>query len=465
MGRLFLATIIVFVTMTIGLYAQEEKAQEDPEMTLELIYKQAFSALVGPEEFPPQEIKQILKQEGVPREDKDWMLNSLRIEIAKREGILYTNEGKTIELPEDLKSITSSKNLKFMIVYASHYDLMGMSAEDVRNLQGARNEMDKKIIEWRAKWAEATPIEKEIFADSFDHWVTRRDSLMALHIAVQKNTREIRAVMCLETETGRVLWKEEGSINTFTGKGEDIVSPSYISDDGKTVIAVPGAQFFSTVIFYDEKGNEKKRVTGLWGPQRAHAMSADGEMFCAITRMNHDDTSSMAVAAYDNNGNQLWKTAVKGDWPFTVPCIAISPNHKYVAASVRGTNLLIAKGQITNTYNCGTYKPGFSANDKYVMLGTPRDTVYFVQTDNGEVLWKKGLGGQPLSRPTVAKEGRAIFYTDGYLLDKGGNIVWQSKDELKNAIGISPSGVFMIPSTNPEVIIYRISLDAQNENQ
>ena len=108
---------------------------------------------------------------------------------------------------------------------------------------------------------------------------------------------------------------------------------------------------------------------------------------------------------------------------------------KWVKMRVQNTNTpfthTMNNGDIINTYECRTYKPGFSADEKYVMLGYPRDTIYFVQTDNGDVLWKKSLEGQSYSKPFVAKDGRAIFYTDGYLLDKNSNIIWQNKMQLK----------------------------------
>lgn len=481
MKNVLISTIIALMAISIGLYAQEkETAQEEPvqieEIELELVYQKTFDEIIGPKGFPPEEIKAILNRDDIPPEDKDWLLNSLRMEIAKRKKILYTNDGKAVQLPDDLKSIITSDNLKYMIVYAMHFDWMGYSREDLKRIRGERNEAVHYTNEWREKRDKADGAEKEMYADSFYYWVKRMDSIQVLDVTIQKNTKEFEVVIYLETETGTILWEKEGWKYSLTGKGEDIFPPSFISNDGKTIIAVPGGgpikHLYNTVLFYDEKGNEKKKIVGLYGLHGCHDLSADGEMFCTLIQIKRNDTKVGAVAAYDRDGNELWITEVKGTWPDANPCIAVSPNHKYVAASIGGTSFLNENGIIINTYNHKTYYPGFSFDERYLITGTLRDTIYFINTTNSKVLWQKSLGGHSHKKPVMTTDGRLIFFVSqltgqhpANFIDKKGNIIWNGSHELKNAIGLSPSGYFFIPTTNPDVIIYYLSPEVGNEDQ
>lgn len=485
MRKSFSAIIIVLLAVAIGLYATEKEVaqaeslpvqQQIGEIKLELVYQKPFDEIIGTKGFPPPEIKAILNRDDIRQEDREWLLNSLRIEIAKRKKILYTNDGEAVQLPNDLKSISTSDNLKYMIIYAMYIDRMGYSRDDVILIQDARNEAVKFTIEWRTKWEAAKGVEKELCEDSFNYWIQIRDSLMALDRAIQFGRKENKQVIVMETETGKILWKKEGSINTFTGKGNDIVPPSYVSDDGKTAIAVPGGgplqHLYNTVLFYDEKGIEKKKVGGLDGLHGCHDLSADGEMFCTLIQIKRNDTKVGAVAAYDKDGNELWITEIPGTWPDANPCIAVSPNHKYVAASIGGTSFLNENGIIINTYNHKTYYPGFSFDGRYLITGTVSDTIYFINTTDNKVLWQKSLGGHSHKKPVMTTDGRLTFFVsllDGQhpanFIDKKGNIIWNGSHELKNAIGISPNGNFFVPSSSPDAIIYYLSSEAGNEDQ
>jgi hypothetical protein len=205
-------------------------------------------------------------------------------------------------------------------------------------------------------------------------------------------------------------------------------------------------------------------VTGLFGRHGCHDLSSDGEMFCTLTRLNHTNTKAIYIVAYDKNGIELWSNKLAGDWPPYRPCVAVSPTYKYVFASTDGNFLFNKEGNLIGSYPYSAEKPKFSADDKYVLIGCPRDTICLIQSNNGDIVWKKFLGGQPHSDPYIAKDGRVIFYADGYLLNKNGDIIWQDKNAVKNAMGISPSGHLFIPTSNPDVIIYRISSEAGNED-
>jgi outer membrane protein assembly factor BamB len=474
MKNLFLTAIIAVMAINLGLYA-EEKAQAEPKVTLELVYKMEFNKIISADGFPPPEIKQILKEKDIPQEDKEWLLNSLRIEIAKRKKILYTNDGKAIKLPDDLQSISTSKNLKYMIVYAAHTDYGGLTAEEVKELKDEWLKAFKNYDQWRAKYEKATAHSKEAYKDSMYYWLKIRDNLERRLSNIQKNTKYIKTVICLETEIGRVLWKKEGEKYSLTGKDEDIFPPSFISDDGKVSIAVPGLgpvkHLYTSIYFYDKYGNEKKVVTGLHGRHGCHDLSSDGEMFCTLIQIKYNDTKIGAVAAYDKDGNELWITEITGTWPDANPCLAVSANHKYIAASIGGTSLIDDKGNVINTYNFKTYYPGFSYDEEYLIAGTLRDTMYFINTTTNKTLWQKSLGGHSHKKPIMTADGHLIFFVSllagqppAQVIDEKGNSIWKGSPELENAIGLSPSGYFFIPGSDPELIIYRILSGVSNED-
>ena len=92
MKRVLIEVILLLIISTMPVYGQEEVSKVESEIEVKLLYKKEFGELmVGPEGFPPPEIKQILLDKDIPQEDKDWLLNSLRIEIARRDKVLYTN--------------------------------------------------------------------------------------------------------------------------------------------------------------------------------------------------------------------------------------------------------------------------------------------------------------------------------------------------------------------------------------
>lgn len=181
MRKFILTTIIAFVAIS-GLYGQEkDTAQVEPKIRLELIYKKELGEMmVGPEGFPPPEIKQVLQDKDIPQEDKDWLLNSLRIEIARREKVLYTNDRKAIRLPDDLQSITTSQNLKYMIVYAAHTDYGGMTREQVKKLRDDWLDAYKRCSQWQTKWERESEKKIPEYRDSMHYWLKISDSLNEL---------------------------------------------------------------------------------------------------------------------------------------------------------------------------------------------------------------------------------------------------------------------------------------------
>jgi len=453
--RPYIFAIIALMAISGGLV----EGQDESSIKLELLYEKPFDDLYSTSEgFPPAEIQQILKRDDIPDEDKEWLLNSIRIEVARREKLLYTDDGDIIQLPDGLKSIVTSDNLKYLIVHAIDYDYGSVTKDEYKNIKDNWLIAYKRSSHWQTMYENAELKVKNIYLDSMNYWTRISDSLSSHVNAIEYSTKEGTSIIVLETETGTVLWKKEALRNVYLEKGEEIIPPSFISNNGKTAITIPTTgtmnQYYTSIYFHDEKGKVLKTVSGLYGESRCHDLSSDGELFCTLTRLTQNDTASIYVAAYDKNGTLLWNTPLHGTWPPNNPCIAISPNHKYIAASVAGTFLIDNNGTIRSQYDFITYKPKFSLDDNYILLGVPKRTIYFIQTDNGQIVWNKNLGGEPYSDPFVAKGGRAIFYADGHLLDYYGNIIWENMNTVKNTLGISPSGNLFVPTTNPYVIIF-----------
>ncbi|MEO0095688.1 MAG: WD40 repeat domain-containing protein [candidate division WOR-3 bacterium] len=472
MRKFILTTVIALFVVSVWLYAQEkDTAQGEPKVKLEIIYKKELGELMaGPEGFPPPEIRQILEDKEIPQEDKDWLLNSLRIEIARREKVLYINDGKAIKLPDDLQSITTSQNLKYMIVYAAHTDYGGMTADEVKKLRDEWLDAYKRYSQWQTKWERETEKKIPEYRDSMHYWLRISDSLNDFIWKIERAKKEYKKFICMETESGKVLWEKENMDHHIN-----------ISNDGKTIITVPGGFMLNTtVFFYDAHGNEIKKVDGFYTPRGSFGMSADGELFAIVTRKNREDSLTMWIKAYDRKGNLLWQTEVIGNGTAANPCFAVSPNHAYVIASLTGvhwwredyTYLLNNRGEIITKYDVCVEIPAFSMDGKYLILMSNKDTLYFIEAKGGGLLWKRTLGKHGRKTAMMPKDGEVIFiYSDiyerspAYLLDSNGNIVWQTPGKLENAVGLSPNGFFFIPSAKPDVIIYHISSEVSNENK
>lgn len=480
MKNLFLSAIITLMAINLGLYAQEkETAQaEQPvqteNVTLELLYKKEFNEIISADGFPPPEIKQILRENDIPQEDKDWLLNSLRIEIAKRKKILYTNDGEVVQLPDDLKSITTSDNLKYMIVYAAHYDYGGMSREDAGIVRRKASEARRKSIEWGMKWEEAGRTEKYMYIDSVYYWIKMRDSLGIIDISIQKNTKHIKTVICLEAETGKILWEKEGWINTFYGKGEDIMFPSYISNDGKVSVSVPGPRFVSSAIFYNEKGEISGQIGGLNSISGYTDLSADGRRFyAAINIRSHQPV----VACFDGNGNELWKQRVPGDRSRGASSFVVADNHKYAVISLdiiyggAATTLIDEDANIIAEYDFGVERSIMLSSDgQYLAIPSDGGILYFIKSSTGEILWQKSM----LSRHSVCyipSDAKFILEKDAEfirLYNKDGQILLEnslfdlfevgSSSSIITELSLFPTGNYFLLKSNIGLVLYRIEV-------
>lgn len=462
---LLIATTIIIIII-VGLYAQgkavqgELLPQQTGEIKLELAYQKSFDEIIGPEGFPPSEIKAILNRDDIPQEDKDWLLNSLRIEIAKRKKILYTNDGNAVQLLDDLQAITTSKNLKYMIVYAAHTDYVGLTAEEVKELKDKWLKAFKNYDQWRAKFEKATTHSKEAYKDSMYYWLEIRDNLERRLSNIQQNKKEYKRYICVETKSGTILWENS-----------DIPKIPYISDDGKAVVATPGGgeygHIVTSVFFYDENGRFIKEVDNLYGSSGCAGLSADGKRFYIMTRKNPKETSPTAVASFDGSGKELWRQEVPGNWIVTIPCFDVADNHKYTVVSLNSTTLIDEDANIIATYNFRTYNPKFSPDGQYLVLPGDDGNLYFIQSASGDILWQKPA----LSRHSycyIAPDGKFIIEKTSRtirLYNKDGNVLTEStlfdKDPsiVIKEVTLSPTGIYSFVKSNVEMLLYRVRGD------
>ena len=170
-----------------------------------------------------------------------------------------------------------------MIIYAAHYDYGSVSKDNYLQTKDEWLDAYKRCSQWQTKYERADGIKKQEFLDSTHYWLKISDSLSSQYRAIEYNIKEREAVIIIETETGNILWHKEAWKYSLTGKGEDIVSPSYISDDGKVSVSVPGPHFISSAIFYNEKGDISGQIGSLNSISGYTDLSADGKRFCAYS--------------------------------------------------------------------------------------------------------------------------------------------------------------------------------------
>ena len=471
-----LPVIIILMATSTALYARERDSVEvESAIELELIYRQEFADLTaGSEGFPPARIKQILLDKVIPQEDKDWLLNSLRIEIARRERVLYTDDGKSIQLPDDLQSISTSKNMKYMVVYAAHYDFMGMSQAEANAIMRSAHEASSKSIQWGRKWEEAGRSQDYVFIDSLRYWCHIRDSLATIDIAIQRSTKHIKKVLCLETETGIVLWQKDGWVNVFDGTGDDVMPPSFISDDGKTSVAVTFPHFINSALFYNKAGDISGQINDMKSISGYAALSADGVLFYAATNIRENQSE---IACFDRQGNVLWKQHVLGDRSRGPHSFAVTDNHEYAIVSLdiihggAATTVIDKNARIVAVYDFGVERSiTFSADGHVLAIPSDGGTLYFIESSTGKILWQKSL----LSKHAVCDmrhDAKYIIETDAEFVrmyNSNGQVVLADRlsDPLKSSssstivteFALSSRGNFFLLRADKAFALYRVEV-------
>ena len=459
MKKILLSAIIAFLAINLGLYGQDT-AQVEQKVKLELVYKKDFNELmVGAEGFPPPEIKQILKDKDIPQEDKDWLLNSLRIEIARRERVLYTNDGKAIKLPDDLQSISTSQNLKYMIVYAAHTDYGGLTADEVKKLREDWLDAYKRYSQWQTRYEKAEENTRRAFMDSMHYWLKISDSLNECiqEVTIRKK-KEYKKFLFMETESGKILWERE-----------DMPGWHYIADDGRLVIATGAGTFCNSAWYINEKGEVFKKVEFPSGFGRSGAMTSNGSWFYYLSH-------GAIVSAFNKMGEFIWRREIEGKL-FTSGLLAIS-NNGYCVASVviEGTArcktyLLDRNGKIVSIFDYASYSESFSKDGRFLVMmnrGERGTFIEYVQVEEGRVLWHFDFSELKLwcSSVTLAPDGRFVAATARagnktyiVLFNNSGQCIQIIQTGNKRAllpIMFSPHGTIILSKIDNEYFIYRV---------
>lgn len=294
------------------------------------------------EGFPPG-IKAELTRKDVPKEDKEWLMNSVRITVASHEKVLITDDGKVIQLPKDIKKVTTSRNLKYMLFHIRE---------------------ENPEVKERYDWYKSLPALEQIEVSKQKPEFLRKPRYFFEFLYMDN--------------TGRNLWTRK-----------DMPGRAYISDDGKTVVAIHDGEFFSSASFYDEHGDLIRKAKFAYGRSWCADLSASGEFFSVISGLNTEFENS-TVITFDSKGNELWTKELKGK-PSWGMLLAISDNGDRIAvclsaASAR-THVLDREGNVVYTADFLSYIRSFSGDGNYLAL-LEKNYVDFIDVMKKKRLWR-----------------------------------------------------------------------------
>jgi len=323
--------------------------------SIRLIWKTSGNEKVFSEDegFPPQKIKEELERNDAPEEDKEWLLNALRMIAVRKERVLYTNDGEAIDLPKDnlLRwHIITSKNKKYVMLCPVR--LRGEGRGAVRDMASL------KPSDHLFKFYGAESVEQ-----------TKRNWEKYL-------SREKESTFILMDWRGKELWRQ------FSMAGR-----SYISDDAKTIVAThAGWRFGSSSYydFYDEK-REKIRVSKFpYGNDGTADLSADGRRLVVIGGLYAGGGYSTLVG-YNSKGQELWTRKVNGR---PSKGVHVSRDGSFTSASTRERSYLLdRKGRVIGQLDVPRAAcQAFSTDAKY-MLVLNRKGLHFATTRPLDILW------------------------------------------------------------------------------
>ncbi|TET46465.1 hypothetical protein E3J62_04130 [candidate division TA06 bacterium] len=349
-----ISTVLVFLSLPGVSVAKWGKDYRKQTFSIRLIWKTSGEEKLFTEDegFPPRNVKEELERNDAPEEEKEWLLNALRIIAVMREKVLYTNEGEAIELPKDgrLKwRITISKNLKyFMLCPLRWHAEARQRTKDLGRLKPSDTGFDffgAELVE-RAKrsWEEYQREEKE-------------------------------SAFILMDWKGKELWR------LFSMPGR-----SYISDDAKTIVATHDGWRFGGVSYYDfyDDKREKVRAWFPYGNDGTADLSADGRHLVVSGGMFTGGDSS-TLARYNSRGKELWTRKVKGKHTRNV---CVSNDGSLTSAPVRDRSYLLdRKGNVIGHLDIPRVAYQAFSTDAEYMLVLNSKGLHFATTRPLDILW------------------------------------------------------------------------------
>ncbi len=432
MKKLILAALIAVAAIAAGLSAQEQS-----KIKLDLIY--TFEQAKQGNPLP--EIMKALQSRGksVPQEDIDWVLNSVRVDLARSKHVLYYNDGGEMRLPEDTRKIVTSKNNRFIVVYIDDQkervfeNLKGSLAQ--RQLHSATRRDENEWLHRKAERANDKEGMRK-HQDSIKYYIAqieaRSDSLSNFYSYHKLNKRSI----LIDNENGKILWDRD-----------DVKYPWFISNDGKVIIGVQKYGEYDEIVhqvfFYDERGalinaNVVNGCGGAWGWRNLFDLSADGGIFGIMTWENNIGF----INAYDKTGNLLWKYKNSHDGRFSNACFSISDDHKRIAVSDYYPGgkpfimILDEAGSLHKKYDFTAYKPVYTQDGRYVVYPCDDKKIYLCDVGKGNILWVKYVDKMDLEGIcSSTKDGGKVFIRGVLITEKGNGIYDTGKDGVISSNG------------------------------
>ena len=332
-----ISVVLVFLSLPGISVAKWGKDYRKQTFSIRLIWKTSGEEKLfsGEEGFPPRKIKEELEKNDAPEEDKEWLLNALRIIVARQDRILYTNDGKAIELPKDRMfkwRITTSKNFKYLMLCP---------------------------LRW--------------------HWEPK---LMLEGTQKQEYQRqEKESAFILMDWQGNELWR------LFSMR-----RGVYISDDGETVVATHDGHRFGGSSFYDfynERGKKVRETEFPYGQDGTADLTVGGSRLVVIGGLTAGGGYSTLVG-YNRRGKELWKRRLKGRPNFggDLKPVYVSNDGSFTGACVREKSYLLdRKGNVIGHLDIpGVGYQAFTTDADYMLLLNSKE-LHFATTRPLDILW------------------------------------------------------------------------------
>ena len=440
-------TIVVLLIITSGATLATEGEEVWP-LRLEPIWETPEKGEpVFAEGFPPPEIKAVLADTSIPDEDKEWVVNRIRLWAAYRTKRLWLDDGSAGDIPVvqpgdevQVFTIYKSRNLKYWLARAMRFEGPDIPPKPP-NPTSREEAQDPEYWEEMNAWHAAQCAQKA-------YW---REVLMDVD--------------------GRIYWEKElGPYDTQLEGGWIGDVAAYISDDGENVVLRGGSQY---LIFCDKDGTRTPAMDtgGMWSDA---ILSADGSTIALLRENRSSGTSDgqrsrqSCVGLYDRRGNELWRSNwVNGSAEYPV-VLAMAEGVDAVMFSIlpyipatapdRMTYLLGSEGAIIGTYSVhGEICRGSAFSDDSSLVTMVFDhSVQAIETASGKELWRyemeigwpgslRGIScagdvvvvsGCGDSRCTPLKGELLILSTEGTLLFRGQHVKAQASP--------SPSGILLV---------------------
>jgi hypothetical protein len=386
--------------------------------------------------FPPPEIKEVLADTSIPQDDKEWLLNNIRVWAAYKTKQLWLTDGSTMEIPavrpgDKVSTFTvyTSRNKKYWLVRAMRIEGPGVPSKPP-NPTSREEARDPEYWEKMNTWHTAQSAQKA-------HW---REAFMDVE--------------------GRIYWEKEfGPYDTHLEDqwyGEVV---AHISDDGEVVVKIGARKGW-----FCGKVGECVERDGFSYLQRT-ALSADGSTF--VVHGGTRFSTQCRLRAFDRAGERLWESEpVKGrDLSPTVLAVAGSGQAAVFSVGRQepgaypewSMHLVDSRGGAMKSYRFGEHPRVvvFTPEGNRLVVATAR-AIRMLEVGDGRELWQRRVekGWQGMMERASAC-GRLLVvsaYGDArctpsngelFVFDCEGVLMWHRKRPTAEVF-LSPNGAILL---------------------